>query len=76
MSEQEFSQYGFPIPDESRVYTMSEALYFLRITYPTLKRRVKEGKLKGKKVAAHWYFRGDDLREYLGLKEETESNGN
>lgn len=65
---------GSARPKKDRVYTIGEAMYFLRITRPTLLKYIKEGKIHGTKFGCHWQFQGHDLLAALGVGKKGAQN--
>ena len=61
---------------EIRAYTLMELTRHLGVTTMTLRKYIKDGRLKATKMAGKWVVTEDSLREYLGgeYKEAKEKN--
>lgn len=61
------------------LYTVEELSETLEIQERTIREYLREGRLKGRKLARRWYVSEDNIREYFnegepaGLDEETET---
>lgn len=51
--------------EDLKLYTLTELEPILGITHRTLLTYMKEGKIKGKKIAKKWRVTEDALREFL-----------
>ena len=51
---------------EIRAYTLMELTRHLGVTTMTLRKYIKDGKLRARKMAGKWVVTEDALKEYLG----------
>jgi len=60
---------------DTTFYSTEELSKILGITLPTLRKYIKSGKLKGKKIGGTWFVAESNLKKFLGNnKEENKSD--
>lgn len=50
---------------DMKLYDVEEVAEMLYVGLPTIRRYLREGKLKGKKMAKRWYVSEDSIKEYF-----------
>jgi len=50
---------------DMKLYDVEELAGMLSVGTPTIRRYIREGKLKGKKMAKRWYVSEEALKEYF-----------
>lgn len=50
---------------EMTLYTVEELAEKLDVGTPTIRRYLREGRLKGRKLAKRWYVSEENLKEYF-----------
>jgi len=50
---------------DMKLYDVEELAGMLSVGTPTIRRYIREGKLKGKKLAKRWYVSEENLKEYF-----------
>ena len=50
---------------DMRLYDVEELAEMLYVGLPTIRRYLREGRLKGKKLAKRWYVSEENLKEYF-----------
>lgn len=50
---------------DMKLYDVEELAEMLYLGLPTIRRYLREGKLKGKKLAKRWYVSEDSIKEYF-----------
>jgi len=50
---------------DMKLYDVEELAGMLSVGTPTIRRYIREGKLKGKKMAKRWYVSEESLKEYF-----------
>ena len=48
-----------------KLYSLKELVYPLKVNMITIRRYVREGRLKGQKVGQKWYVTEESLQEFL-----------
>lgn len=56
--------------DRSKKYTIDEASFFLKTSVYTVRRRIKENKLKAELVFGKYYVNGEDLYNFINKKSD------
>jgi len=57
---------------DMKLYDVEELAGMLSVGTPTIRRYIREGKLKGKKMAKRWYVSEEALKEYFQPEEVSE----
>jgi excisionase family DNA binding protein len=57
---------------EMKLYAVEELAEMLDVGLPTIRRYLREGKLKGKKLAKRWYVSEENLKDYFQPEEVSE----
>lgn len=57
---------------DMKLYDVEELAEMLAVGEPTIRRYLREGKLKGKKLAKRWYVSEDNLKDYFQPEEVSE----
>lgn len=50
-----------------RLFSVAEVSEALNVTAPTIRRYLKEHKIKGRKVGCKWFVTEDSLRNFFGV---------
>ena len=50
---------------DMKLYDVEELAGMLSVGLPTIRRYLREGRLKGKKLAKRWYVSEENLKEYF-----------
>jgi len=50
---------------DMKLYAVEELAEMLAVGEPTIRRYLREGKLRGKKMAKRWYVSEDSIKEYF-----------
>lgn len=50
---------------DMKLYDVEEVAEMLDVGSPTIRRYLREGKLKGKKLAKRWYVSEENLKDYF-----------
>jgi excisionase family DNA binding protein len=50
---------------DMKLYDVEELAKMLTVGEPTIRRYLRQGKLKGKKLAKRWYVSEENLKEYF-----------
>ena len=50
---------------DMKLYAVEEVAEMLNVGEPTIRRYLREGRLKGKKLAKRWYVSEENLKEYF-----------
>ena len=50
---------------DMKLYDVEELAEMLSVGLPTIRRYLREGRLKGKKLAKRWYVSEENLKEYF-----------
>jgi len=50
---------------DMKLYDVEELAEMLNVGTPTIRRYLREGKLRGKKMAKRWYVSEDSIKEYF-----------
>ena len=50
---------------DMKLYDVEELAEMLSVGLPTIRRYLREGRLKGKKLAKRWYVSEESLKEYF-----------
>jgi excisionase family DNA binding protein len=50
---------------DMKLYDVEELAKLLSVGLPTIRKYLREGKLKGKKMAKRWYVSEDSLKDYF-----------
>ena len=50
---------------DMKLYDVEEVAEMLYVGSPTIRRYLREGKLKGKKMAKRWYISEESIKEYF-----------
>ena len=54
------------------LFTVEELAELLGVRERTIREYLRDGRLKGRKIARRWYVPEESLRKYFGLDEEPE----
>ena len=57
---------------DMKLYDVEEVAEMLDVGSPTIRRYLREGKLKGKKLAKRWYVSEENLKDYFQPEEVSE----
>ena len=57
---------------DMKLYDVEELSEMLDVGLPTIRRYLREGKLKGKKLAKRWYVSEENLKDYFQPEEVSE----
>ena len=57
---------------DMKLYDVEELAEMLAVGEPTIRRYLRQGKLKGKKLAKRWYVSEDNLKDYFQPEEVSE----
>ena len=57
---------------DMKLYDVEELAEMLDVGLPTIRRYLRQGKLKGKKLAKRWYVSEDNLKDYFQPEEVSE----
>ena len=57
---------------DMKLYDVEELAEMLDVGFPTIRRYLREGKLKGKKLAKRWYVSEENLKDYFQPEEVSE----
>ena len=57
---------------DMKLYEVEELAEMLNVGEPTIRRYLREGKLKGKKLAKRWYVSEEALKDYFQPEEVSE----
>lgn len=57
---------------DMKLYDVEELAEMLDVGLPTIRRYLREGKLKGKKLAKRWYVSEESLKDYFQPEEASE----
>jgi excisionase family DNA binding protein len=57
---------------DMKLYDVEELAEMLDVGLPTIRRYLREGKLKGKKLAKRWYVSEENLKDYFQPEEVSE----
>ena len=57
---------------DMKLYDVEEVAEMLDVGMPTIRRYLREGKLKGKKLAKRWYVSEEALKDYFQPEEVSE----
>ena len=57
---------------DMKLYEVEELAEMLNVGEPTIRRYLRQGKLKGKKLAKRWYVSEDNLKDYFQPEEVSE----
>lgn len=57
---------------DMKLYDVEEVAEMLSVGEPTIRRYLRQGKLKGKKLAKRWYVSEDNLKDYFQPEEVSE----
>ena len=52
--------------DPEKLYTTEETSRLLRLGSQTVRKKLRDGNVKGKKVGRRWLIKGTELRKYIG----------
>ena len=58
------------------LYTTEELSKILNISKNTLRIHLREGNIKGRKIAKNWYVSEKDLKKFLKIDEGSNKKGN
>lgn len=61
--------------DNLTLYTIEEAAEILPIHYQTIRRYIKSGRLKGRKVGAKWFIDDDSIKALLASSVVSSEDG-
>lgn len=50
---------------DMKLYAVEEVAEMLSVGEPTIRRYLREGRLKGKKLAKRWYVSEESIKEYF-----------
>jgi excisionase family DNA binding protein len=56
------------------VYSVVDLSEMLQVSEKTIRRYIKDGRLKGKKIARKWLIHEDAVRQFLGVSEQSQNN--
>lgn len=57
---------------DMKLYDVEEVAEMLSVGEPTIRRYLRQGKLKGKKLAKRWYVSEENLKDYFQPEEVSE----
>lgn len=57
---------------DMKLYDVEELAEMLDVGLPTIRRYLREGRLKGKKLAKRWYVSEESLKDYFQPEEVSE----
>lgn len=57
---------------DMKLYDVEELAEMLDVGLPTIRRYLREGRLKGKKLAKRWYVSEENLKDYFQPEEVSE----
>jgi len=57
---------------DMKLYDVEEVAEMLSVGEPTIRRYLRQGKLKGKKLAKRWYVSEEALKDYFQPEEVSE----
>ncbi len=57
---------------DMKLYDVEELAEMLDVGLPTIRRYLREGRLKGKKLAKRWYVSEESIKEYFQPEEASE----
>ena len=57
---------------DMKLYDVEEVAEMLDVGEPTIRRYLRQGKLKGKKLAKRWYVSEENLKDYFQPEEVSE----
>ena len=57
---------------DMKLYDVEEVAEILSVGEPTIRRYLRQGKLKGKKLAKRWYVSEEALKDYFQPEEVSE----
>ena len=57
---------------DMKLYDVEEVAEMLSVGEPTIRRYLRQGKLKGKKLAKRWYVSEESLKDYFQPEEVSE----
>mgnify|MGYP001010910404 FL=1 len=57
---------------DMKLYDVEELAEMLSVGLPTIRRYLREGRLKGKKLAKRWYVSEENLKDYFQPEEVSE----
>jgi len=57
---------------DMKLYDVEEVAEILSVGEPTIRRYLRQGKLKGKKLAKRWYVSEENLKDYFQPEEVSE----
>ena len=57
---------------DMKLYDVEELAGMLSVGLPTIRRYLREGRLKGKKLAKRWYVSEENLKDYFQPEEVSE----
>ena len=57
---------------DMKLYEVEELAEMLNVGEPTIRRYLREGRLKGKKLAKRWYVSEEALKDYFQPQEVSE----
>ena len=57
---------------DMKLYDVEEVAEMLDVGEPTIRRYLRQGKLRGKKLAKRWYVSEDNLKDYFQPEEVSE----
>lgn len=57
---------------DMKLYDVEELAEMLDVGLPTIRRYLREGRLKGKKLAKRWYVSEENLKDYFQPEEASE----
>ena len=60
---------------DMKLYDVEELAEMLSVGLPTIRRYLREGRLKGKKLAKRWYVSEEALKEYFRPEPEVQEEG-
>ena len=57
---------------DMKLYAVEEVAEMLSVGEPTIRRYLRQGRLKGKKLAKRWYVSEESIKEYFQPEEASE----
>ena len=57
---------------DMKLYDVEELAEMLDVGLPTIRRYLRQGKLKGKKLAKRWYVSEENIKDYVQPEEVSE----
>ncbi|KPJ53844.1 hypothetical protein AMJ39_02835 [candidate division TA06 bacterium DG_24] len=52
--------------DPRKLYTVFETAEILQLSEQTVRKHLRDAKLRGRKIGKRWHIRGAEIRRYIG----------